>query len=214
MRIFLFLALVFALTGCSSKDEERRAQLQAQCVTADWRGIGYEDGAKGRKASTISRHRRNCAEFGVTPSLDDYLAGHAQGMSYYCEPQNGYVMGTHGHRYTGGCPASQEAAFATASGVGYGLYERQVAVDDASLQLSSSRQRSQDIENLIARKTQAMFKSPAALLKRPMLIMESNQLTNEKGDSDRALPAMEASHATAQRELEDYRQSIDGRYSS
>lgn len=132
MRWILVTAVLLVLTGCSGKAEERKAQLEAQCMTADWRAIGYEDGAKGRKTDTIGRHRKNCAQFGITPNLDAYLDGHAKGIAYYCQPQNGYNQGTRGRRYTGGCPAGQEAAFAAATDTGYGLYTRQKAVSTTS----------------------------------------------------------------------------------
>jgi len=212
MKWFFVVALLLALTACSSKDEERRARQEAQCLTADWRGIGYEDGAKGRKTDNIARHRKACAEFGVSPNLDAYLDGHAQGVASYCQPNNGYLLGTRGRRYSGGCPAGQDAAFADAMGAGYGLWERQKAVDDAGGRLSDSRQRSLQLEHILAEKSTLMFSPDLALTARPALAIEIKQLTQEKIEIERAIPQLEASYGAAQRELDDYRRSVSGRY--
>lgn len=214
MRLVLFAALILTLAGCSSRDEERRAQREAQCVTADWRGIGYEDGAKGSKTSTIARHRKSCAEFGVTPDLDAYLSGHAKGVAYYCQPQNGYNLGTRGRRYTGGCPASQDAAFSAAMGTGYGLYERQKAVNDIGQQLDSASQRSKEIEFLLTGKGTAVV-SPLTLSgDRMVLVVEIKQLAEEKAALNRSIPRLQADYGAAQHELDTYRGSIAGQYSS
>ncbi len=215
MRLVLLAALLaLALTGCSKKEEERRARQEAQCVTADWRGIGYEDGAKGKKADTISRHRKACAVFGVTPNLDEYLGGHAKGIAYYCQPRNGYFMGTKGRRYTGGCPASQDAAFAAATDTGYGLYERQKAVNDIGQQLDSASQRSKEIEFLLTDKGTAVI-SPLTLSgDRMVLVVEIKQLAEEKAALNRSIPRLQADYGAAQHELDAYRSSIAGQYSS
>jgi hypothetical protein len=214
MRLVLFAALILTLAGCSSRDEERRAQREAQCVTADWRGIGYEDGAKGSKTSTIARHRKACAEFGVTPNLDEYLGGHAKGIAYYCQPRNGYFMGTKGRRYTGGCPASQDAAFAAATDTGYGLYERQRAVDDTGERYHFAAQRSKEIEFLLTDKGTAVI-SPLTLPgDRMVLVVEIKQLAEEKAALNRSIPGLQADYGAAQHELDAYRSSIAGQYSS
>ena len=70
MRLVVFAIGAVLLTGCAgglSKDE---------CLYADWRAIGYEDGARGAPASAVSSHRQACAKkAGVTPDMSEYLAG-------------------------------------------------------------------------------------------------------------------------------------------
>lgn len=214
MRWILVTALLLVLAGCSGKAEERKAQLEAQCLTADWRAVGYEDGAKGYKTDRIGRHRKACAEFGISPNLDAYLDGHAKGIAYYCQPQNGYIMGTKGRRYTGGCPAGQDATFAAATDAGYGLYTRQKAVDKASQQLSQSRQRSLDLENILVDKMTLMLSPTLLPTQRPALAIEIKQLTQEKAEIGRAIPQMESNLGAAQHDLDTYRATIPARYSS
>ena len=75
-------AIACLLAGCSStmsKDE---------CRTVDWRTVGYEDGVAGRSGERIGEHRKACAEHGVTPDLNAYRAGRAEGLREYCQPHN------------------------------------------------------------------------------------------------------------------------------
>jgi len=57
--------------------------------------------------------------------------------------------------------------------------------------------------------------SPATpLADRVNIGIQIKQLTQEKGDLERSIPRMEADLNNAQYELNDYRASISGRYSS
>ncbi len=98
----LFLGLW--LNGCAtlSKDE---------CRTADWRTIGYEDGSRGFSSQRISDHREACAEYGIAPDFDSYLAGHNEGIRLYCVPHRGFQLGRRGASYPGICPADLEQQF-------------------------------------------------------------------------------------------------------
>jgi hypothetical protein len=95
----LVLIATLALTGCST------AMTRDECRTVDWRTVGYEDGVAGRPGDRIARHRRDCAEHGVAPDLDAYLAGRATGLREYCQPYNGYRAGAGGAIYCDACPA-------------------------------------------------------------------------------------------------------------
>lgn len=112
----LALGAFLLLPGCASMTEE-------ECLTADWRLMGYEDAMAGRSTSTISQHRRACAAVGVSPDLDLYQAGHREGARLYCTPINGYRTGTMGTRYQSICPADLERDFMTAFQDGRELYE-------------------------------------------------------------------------------------------
>ena len=107
LKSVLLLTVVCAMAGCAGMSAE-------ECVTADWRTIGYEDGAAGRQASAISRYRKDCAEHGVTANFDAYEIGRRQGLRDFCRPANGYRIGRKGTTYNGVCPADMEAAFLTA----------------------------------------------------------------------------------------------------
>ena len=73
-RIGFLLVVLGAIAGCSTMSAD-------ECVTADWRTIGYEDGAAGREVSAISRHRKACAKHGVTAILMRTNRGTAKGCA-------------------------------------------------------------------------------------------------------------------------------------
>lgn len=106
MRAFRCWLVVISLSasGCStlSKDE---------CITADWRTIGFEDGSRGYTSQRISSHRESCAEHGITPNMDRYLSGHREGLHNYCTYANGLNVGKRGTEYNQVCPQEIEGEF-------------------------------------------------------------------------------------------------------
>ena len=110
--IGFLLAAIGIISGCSTMSAD-------ECVTADWRTIGYEDGAKGREASAISRHRKACAKHGVTANFDAYEEGRHEGLREFCRPTNGYRIGRKGATYDGVCPRDMEDEFLAAYEDGY-----------------------------------------------------------------------------------------------
>ena len=207
MRRILVAALLLVLAGCSSRGMD-----EAECHTADWRAIGYEDGAQGYSAKSFGNRRKACSEFGVMAKFDDYMGGHAEGLTRFCRPQNGYQLGTRGYRYTGICPAQLEGPFLTAHADGYGLYERRAAVNRIGKQLSQSRQRASDIEYLVVEKTALMLEPTLLGPERALLAVELKQLAVEKVEVERSIYQLELDHADAQRDYEAYRNSIASRH--
>ena len=81
---------------------------QGRRWNADWYSIGYVDGARGYPASKIGEHRRACAEYSVRPDFGRYDEGRIAGLVEYCNPRNGYWLGTKGALYNGVCPKNLE----------------------------------------------------------------------------------------------------------
>ena len=113
--MILMVCTVFAISGCATLDKN-------ECLNADWRTIGYEDGTRGYAGSYIRNHRKACAEYGVAPNLDLYEEGRQMGLRQYCTPRNGYRLGSSGKRYSGTCPADLDPAFRHAIQEGQKLY--------------------------------------------------------------------------------------------
>jgi hypothetical protein len=82
-------SVLLALAGCAGMSEQA-------CLTSDWRTVGFEDGSLGRSEATIGSYRKQCAEHGVSPDLDAYRTGHADGVRVYCKPGNGFEVGHSG----------------------------------------------------------------------------------------------------------------------
>src|SRR5215475_10016900 len=96
--------LLLVLGGCASMSKD-------ECLTVDWRTVGYEDGVAGFPGDRIAEHRKDCAKYGGSTSLELYQQGRAQGLQEYCQPANGYNIGVRGGGYAGVCPANLEPAF-------------------------------------------------------------------------------------------------------
>ncbi|MDH3347376.1 MAG: DUF2799 domain-containing protein [Desulfobulbaceae bacterium] len=91
-------------SGCATMN-------QSECLNADWRIIGMEDGAKGKLTSHIGRHRSACAKYSIAPDLETYLQGHKEGVTQYCTEHNGFLEGKSGSTYNGICPSQSEILF-------------------------------------------------------------------------------------------------------
>ena len=110
---FSFIALF--LTSCSTLNKD-------ECKAADWKTIGYADGAHGFMASRIDKHRSACAEYSIRPNLDAYTTGRFEGLQQYCIPTTAYKKGISGYIYNGVCSAHNESTFLDAYNHGLTVY--------------------------------------------------------------------------------------------
>jgi len=119
---------LLVLGGCASMD-------QRECQVADWRLIGYQDGASGKAASEIGDYRQDCAEFSVVPDLDAYLSGREEGLQEFCKPEVGFRLGKSGHSYNSVCPPATAGAFHAAWVDGRAIYHASSAVKSTDAQI-------------------------------------------------------------------------------
>lgn len=104
-RPFAVATCVLILSSCASLSPE-------QCKNADWRQIGYTDGANGEPAGRLQEHASACAKAEVKPDLDAYLSGRMEGLLSYCQPENGFEVGRRGRPdNVGDCPPHLRAPF-------------------------------------------------------------------------------------------------------
>ncbi len=106
---------LFTLVGCASLSKE-------ECLNANWKLIGFEDGSKGKAESTIGSHRKSCAKVNVTPDLEQYRTGHSEGVRKFCVGTIAYPLGVSGGTYYGVCPADMEPGFLRAYRAGQALH--------------------------------------------------------------------------------------------
>lgn len=97
LKLLSVATLLLVLGGCATMN-------RSECQNADWRTIGMEDGARGRALSYVGNHRKACAAYGISPDLDQYQAGHAQGLRQYCTYSQGLSQGERGHSLREICP--------------------------------------------------------------------------------------------------------------
>lgn len=62
LNALLIVAILSGLSACASMSKD-------ECLNANWKTIGYEDGSLGRPETTIQAHRKACAKINVTPDL-------------------------------------------------------------------------------------------------------------------------------------------------
>lgn len=101
MRIYYPAALLALLGACASLTKE-------ECLSADWRAIGYNDGVRGRLESYVSRHFDACSKVAITPDVQAWQAGRLQGLPLYCTPSNAYNIGRAGDDLNPVCPPEQQ----------------------------------------------------------------------------------------------------------
>ena len=203
VRRTLMVASLLLLGGCAST-----GMSEAECRMAEWRAVGFEDGARGLGAESIGVHRTACAEHGVAPRFDEYLAGHAQGLETYCHPQNGSELGARGHRYTGVCPEHLEGPFLDAHEQGFGLYERRGRLQDVRRRLGASRRRSNEVEHLLVEKTTKLIAPELSRPERATVAVQLKQLAEERGRLETSIRHLEIEIVEAEEEYERYRGQI------
>jgi len=119
--VFIFISGCAVLSGCATLGKD-------ECLYADWRTIGYEDGAHGFPASRIGNHREACAKHGIAPDFERYEQGRLQGLREYCTPQKGYSLGIAGKPYSNVCPNNLEPTFLEGYSQGKIIYGAQSEV--------------------------------------------------------------------------------------
>ena len=148
-RLAICLIAALMVSSCATLNK-------SECREADWQTIGLEDGAKGRPLNYIGEHRKACAEYGVTPDLDQYELGHNAGLKRFCTPANGVKQGRAGRPYNDVCPAQLEGRFLAGYDTGRELHELKSDIDrmlrearTADIEKSTLEQNMQNVENML-----------------------------------------------------------------
>lgn len=164
---------VILLSGCATLDKD-------ECINADWRSIGYEDGARGYAASHIGNHRKACAKHGIAPDFERYEQGRCEGLREYCTPRTGYRLGAGGKPYPYVCPKDLEPAFSEAYQKGKQVHSVQTSVREKERQLKETYKALDAVEkNLNAYETE-LVQGSTGLRRRKFLLEEIKILTDDQ----------------------------------
>jgi len=128
--------------GCATMSE-------SDCVSADWREVGRNDGLEGRRQTQLGRHHEACGRYGITPNRDEYMAGREAGLTVYCTQDSGYWEGRNGDGYERVCPASSEPDFLSGYRAGQSLYEAVQNIVSVQGQMESAKARIRSLEDEI-----------------------------------------------------------------
>ena len=179
-----------------------------ECRTVDWRTVGYEDGVAGRSGEQIGQHRRACAEYGVTPDLDAYRTGRAEGLRDYCQPHNGYRAGATGASYYDVCPADLAPAFVAAYESGRELYDLERRVTDADEQIEARRAEIARLEDAVSRNAFDFIDKAATPEQRAQAVLDTKQAAERIGRLKTEIDRLEQDRARYAQELETYRSTV------
>ncbi len=197
-RLILTIFAVTLLGGCASMSAD-------ECRTADWRTVGYEDGLKG-SPGRLGDHRKACAKAGVTPDLDAYETGRADGLRQFCVPAKGYTLGSNGYSYKGVCPADLEPYFVEAVDEGRVMYRFKKAVSDLQSRINGIERDLDDDEDEIRDLERELVDDPGDASNRQRLINEIREKTRNSEAHRIELVQLSRDLYIAEQELEEYRQ--------
>jgi len=201
MRILSLGAVVYLLAGCSGMSEQA-------CVSADWRTVGFEDGTVGRSEASIGRYRQQCSEHGVTPDLESYRAGHAEGVRIYCKESNGFTVGHSGASYQGVCPADMEADFLAEYNSGRRLNELESALSSLDSRIASNYRAQESIKQELTNIGVSMIATDTTVEQRLAMVTRSAELGRHHGELTTEIQVLERDRAQAERALLDYRATL------
>lgn len=195
------ISLAIALSGCAGLSEE-------ECLSLDWRTVGFEDGARGRPVQSISNYRQACGEHGVTADLDGYRSGHAEGIETYCRPARGFEEGHRGARYQGVCQADSEPDFLSAYNSGRRLFELESALSQIERQIAASHAEQEGIKRRLTEIGVAMVSEGTSAEERLLMVTESAQLGERYGKLTSEIEVLEEDRVVQQIELSDFQQTL------
>jgi len=101
MKQFSILAssalILIALAACQTLSKE-------ECIAADWRVIGEQDGAQGFSSQQrFGDHVKACEKADIVPDQTLWSAGYQTGLVRFCTPLNGLAYGQAGRTYANVC---------------------------------------------------------------------------------------------------------------
>ncbi len=139
IRLVAVLGLL-ALTGaCETMSVD-------ECRVADWRSLGFQDGANGTTLEKFSAREKSCSKAGVTAHFEPYSAGRADGLRSFCTPERGFRAALSGYVYQGVCPASAEPEFLIGYDDGRMAYQATSAVSSLQSDINSLKYRLDDYD--------------------------------------------------------------------
>jgi hypothetical protein len=200
-RLSVSVFTLLLLQGCASIGRD-------ECQVADWYTVGLEDGARGAAPDAIARYRKACAEHGVTPDLNAYMSGRAEGLASFCTPGSGFNVGAQGGAYAGVCPPELESAFLEAYGSGRKLYELEVAANEAEYRLASAQDELAHVRKTIAGKQAALVAGEATTEERLQMALDIRDLARREEELARGLGGLEREVEKRNKQLAKYRSRV------
>ena len=164
IKHMMSLLLLLGIAGCAAMNE-------TECRVGDWYGSGLRDGQAGTP-NRVAEYADSCSKLGILPVLNDYYAGHNQGLLSYCSPENGYRVGLSGASYGNVCAPELQAQFLREYQRGWRRYQIETEIRDLEYKISSAKRERKALEEKIAK---AVTED-----ERRALLRELKQLSNDE----------------------------------
>ncbi|WP_281557015.1 DUF2799 domain-containing protein [Thalassomonas sp. RHCl1] len=168
----LLAGLSSLLFGCATMSKE-------ECLVADWYTIGLEDGSDGKAASYIGKHRKACADAGVSPDITAYSAGRKAGLKDYCVASRGYQLAMSGDEYHGVCRGPQEQGFLTGFKNGQIVYQAKEVLDMVQSDINSALKLEKKLQKKITKKEAVILADESTSEQRADALERVKELTAE-----------------------------------
>jgi hypothetical protein len=201
IRAFSVLATATILSGCAGMSEQA-------CLVSDWRTVGFEDGAGGRPVATIGSYRQACSKHGISPDLDSYRAGHAEGVEIYCRPGHAFEVGHSGAAYHGVCPADVEPDFLAGYTSGHHLYQLESALRRIDSQITSNLRAQESIKQELTEIAASMVSDESSAEERVTLVGRAAELGRRHSEISAETDALKQERLLHERDLLDYRETL------
>jgi len=202
---FCLIIAVSTLSGCAGMSEQ-------ECVTLDWRTVGFEDGTQGRPVGTIGNYRQACSKYGVSSDLESYRAGHADGVEVYCRPARGFDVGHRGTSYQGVCPAQLEPDFLAAYNSGRHLYELESTLRRIEGQIAGNHRAQENIKKELTAIGVAMVSDETSPEQRVLLVSDAAELGQRYGELSAQIDVLEEERIVSELALRDYQETLASRF--
>ena len=192
--ICFFTSLVF-LFSCATMN-------QSECVNANWKIVGMEDGAKGRALAYLSNHRKACAEYNVTPDYEDYRIGHAEGLRQYCTYSNGFYLGERGRSMNDFCPDDLAGQYKLGYENGRQVYYAKVEINRVRSTIKEKSVKIDQLEEAVATKEEIILSGQASKNARALLLEEVKEMHAQIQLLEEELQALEVQESAMVEDLE------------
>jgi hypothetical protein len=188
------------VAGCATLGKD-------ECVNADWRTIGYQDGTRGKVADVIGDYRKDCAEHGVSPDLDAYVVGREQGLREYCREANGFRVGHSGKIYQGVCPSDLEYAFRVGYRDGRVIYELGADIRSTERDIEKKRKSLNELNEELSSAEAELISDGVASERRAELLQRTRKLATDIGAVQSDVSRLESDLSVKRAELQALRDS-------
>lgn len=190
LSITLFSTLI---GGCATLSEP-------ECRNADWYMIGIEDGMNGRLSSRIGEHRKACSQYNITPNINAYQNGHADGVIQFCTEAKGFATGKEGQTYNGVCPSGLEDTFLKGYRIGKDFHALSYEIEQSTIAIDSFEKQIEELEKDISEKEKHLVNGKTTKTERKHLLEKIKEKQKELGELETKTLDLEKNRAVMENE--------------